>query len=192
MENLSNWACNGGCSIEQTENGYQENGIHVLSRTHNYQGPSQSIDGATLTATSYMGKVFVKTETEQSFEMMLRWSLKADGTKTYQQIGSVQSTNNQWSELMFSFDNSQKQFDNYDLKFYIQSDDPTVPYIVDEIYLVDKALLYPPLIDHLRDGDFELFRFSDSNGPWTTNGGTLDSGCILTVWLRPCQTIGSE
>ena len=71
-----------------------------------------------------------------------------------------------WEELVFSFDNSVRDFAEWDLKFYLQSSDPTQPYDVDEIYAVDLTTLYPPLVGLLRDGDFELFRFGDDNGPW--------------------------
>ena len=52
------------------------------------------------------------------------------------------------------------------MRFYIQSQLPDQPYVVDEIYLVEKSLLYPPLEGVIRDGDFELYRFGDSNGLW--------------------------
>ena len=73
--------------------------MRVPPRSQNYQGPTQTISGSLMVASSYMGKVFVKNEFqgEQTFEMMIRWD-HHDGSQNWQQVGSlVQSTTDQES-----------------------------------------------------------------------------------------------
>ena len=72
----------------------------------------------------------------------------------------------EWGELSFSIDDTSKNFNDFNIRFYIQSQLPDQPYVADEIYLVDRNLLYPPLEGLIRDGNFELFQFGGSNGPW--------------------------
>ena len=88
MHDPSNWSCNGGCDINQID-GYIGKGITVSARNNNYNGPSQTVDGSTLTASAYKGKVFVKSSTAQEFEMMIKWTKKSDGSNKYQWTGSL-------------------------------------------------------------------------------------------------------
>lgn len=182
-----------------------------MARDNNYNGLKQDIDGATLNHSSYIGKVFLKAEgdQDQTFEMMVNWRLKSGGNtyrkietklydihyldfvviSSYRQLGSLTLSPGNWGELSFSIDDSENSFADYDLRFYIQSQLPDQPYVVDEIYLVEKSILYPPLEGVIRDGDFELFRFGDSNGPWLgCNVHLYDAGqfdiCVFFVHFK--------
>ena len=143
--------------------------MRVPPRTQNYHGPTQTISGSLLTASSYTGKVFVKNEFEgeQTFEMMIRWKHNDDGSQSWEQAGSLVQSNTDWAELKFSFDNSGRNFADYDATFYVQTQNPSQSYLIDEIYLVDANDLYPPRVDYLRDGDFEMSEFYSASGPWS-------------------------
>ena len=88
MEDTTNWSCNGGCEINQID-GYQDKGITVPARNNNYNGPAQTVDGSTLTASAYKGKVFVRSSVPQEFEMMIKWTKKSDNSNKYEQTGSL-------------------------------------------------------------------------------------------------------
>ena len=64
------------------------NGLRVLARDNNYNGLKQVIDGATLNHSAYIGKVFLKAEgdQEQTFEMMVNWNNKSDGSNSYRKF----------------------------------------------------------------------------------------------------------
>ena len=79
---------------------------------------------------------------------------------------SIPTPGTDWVELKFSFDNSDRDFADYDATFYVQTQDPNQSYLIDEIYLVDANDLYPLRVDYLRDGDFEMSEFYSASAPW--------------------------
>ena len=176
VDDLTGWNCNANCQMSLVDDGYSGTGIQVASRTQKWQGLSQIIDASQFTASGYVGKVFVQvaeTTTEDvRYEIMGAKLLTADGTTQYEELGrvTIPAGSTAWYPLNFSIENSNfGQFSQ--IKFYIQSEQPSVSYRADEFYLVDKSTVLPEPVGLIRDGDFEFHQFGTD---WYGNAATVE------------------
>ena len=87
-------------------------GVLVHARDSKWKGISQAIDASSFTGTAYTGKVFLQaaeTTTEDVvMEMIAAKILAADGSTTYENLGSITipTGSTEWYPLMFTVENS--------------------------------------------------------------------------------------
>lgn len=162
--------------MELIDDGYSGTGIQVAARNQKWQGLSQIVDASLLTATGYIGKVFVQvaenTAIDVQLEIMAAKLLTEDGTTQYEELGrvTIPAGSTAWYPLNFTIENS--NFGQYSqVKFYIQSEQTSVSYRADEFYLVDTATILPEPVGLIRDGDFEFHQFGSD---WYGNAATIE------------------